>query len=128
MGPAKEIVRQPAEYLKKNEKHPPLPESWFICGFLCLACYLNIVFYLTEREFKYPDAENRKPKIPASDDKPVMGMRTTKNFITQNAVQNIMSVAKKPEKNFVDTRKGDSHALPPSGLEPKFIHKKVISL
>ncbi|CAD5121547.1 DgyrCDS10046 [Dimorphilus gyrociliatus] len=103
MGPPKEVVRQPAEFLKKNEKHPPLPEK---------------------KEFKYPDSDKRKPKIPPTDEKPVMGMRTTKNFITQNAVQNIMSVAKRPEKNYVDTRKGDAHALPPSGLEPKFINRK----
>ena len=36
-----------------------------------------------------------------------------------------MSVPKKPEKNFVDTKGGDKQPLDPSGLEPKYIHKKV---
>ena len=55
-----------------------------------------------------------------------MGLKTTKNFITQNAVEAIMSVPAKPEKNFVDTKKGDKQYLDTSGMEPKFIHKKVI--
>jgi hypothetical protein len=53
-----------------------------------------------------------------------MGLRTTKNFITQNAVENIMAVPKKPQKVYVDTRRGDKHCLVPSGLEPVFLHKK----
>merc|ERR1712243_124205 len=53
-----------------------------------------------------------------------MGLKTTKDFITTNAVENIMSVPKKPEKNFVDTRGGDKQPLEPSGLEPRYIHKK----
>jgi len=54
-----------------------------------------------------------------------MGLKTTKNFITTNAVQNITSVPKRAEKIYVDTRKGDKNYLEPSGLEPVFIHKKV---
>lgn len=82
----------------------------------------------TETEFKYPDEERRRPKVPQKDDKPLMGLKTTKNFITTNAVQNITSVPKKPEKVFVDTKKGDKNMLEPSGLEPKYIHKKVITI
>lgn len=59
------------------------------------------------------------------DDMPIMGLKTTKNFITQNAVENIMSVPTKPAKNYVDSRGGDKQPLTPSGLEPKFVHKKV---
>ena len=57
-----------------------------------------------------------------------MGLKTNKNFITTNAVENITSVPKKPEKKFVDTRNGDSHNLIPSGLEPMYVHKKVSGL
>ena len=35
-----------------------------------------------------------------------------------------MSVPKKPEKKFVDTRVGATHPLTPSGLTPKFTQKK----
>lgn len=36
-----------------------------------------------------------------------------------------MSVPKKPAKKYVDTRIGDTQDLIPSGMEPKFIQKKV---
>jgi hypothetical protein len=63
--------------------------------------------------------------VPDRKDQPLMGLKSTKNFITTNAVNNITSVPKKPEKKFVDTRRGDQHNLIPSGLEPIFVHKKV---
>jgi hypothetical protein len=81
---------------------------------------------LTARQFRYPDSDQRKPPVPKVDEKPVMGLKTNKNFITENAVQNIMAVPKKPEKAYVDTCKGDKHSLIPSGLEPVFLHKKVM--
>ena len=54
-----------------------------------------------------------------------MGLKTMKNFITTNAVQNITSVPKQPGKIYVDTRRGDKNSLEPSGLEPVYIHKKI---
>lgn len=53
-----------------------------------------------------------------------MGLSSTKNHITTNAVENIMSVPKMPEKKFVDTRGGATHQLVPSGLTPKYVNKK----
>jgi len=103
MGPAKVQTRPPNEFMKKHEKEPKLPEN-------------------TEK-FKYPD-DNRKPAVPRRDEQPIMGLKTNKNFITQNAVENIMSVPRKPERNYADTRKGDIHPLETSGLEPKYTHKK----
>jgi hypothetical protein len=38
--------------------------------------------------FTYNDS--LKPKIPSKDDKPVMGIRSSKNFITANAVEAIL--------------------------------------
>ena len=35
-----------------------------------------------------------------------------------------MSVPKKPEKKFVDTRGGATHPLEASGLTPKYVNKK----
>lgn len=105
MGPAKVQTRAPNEFLKKYENTQPLTGK-------------------EEHSFHYGDEEHRKPPVPKHDEKPIMGLKTEKNFITQNAVQNIMSVPKKPEKNYVDTRKGDKHLLDPSGLEPKYIKKK----
>lgn len=103
MGPAKVETRAPQNFVKKHEKEPKLPDR---------------------TPFKYPDDDRKKPSVPRRDEQPILGLKTTKDFIKQNAVENIMSVPKKPEKNFVDTKGGDKQPLDPSGLEPKYIHKK----
>lgn len=83
-----------------------------------------MLIYAGTSTFKYEN-ENRKPPVPRRDEMPVHGIRTTKNFITQNAVENIMSVPKQPQKKYVDTKKGDTQNLIPSGMEPIYVHKKV---
>jgi hypothetical protein len=40
-----------------------------------------------------------------------MGAKTSKNFITTNAVNNIMTVPKKPAANYVDTATGARQEL-----------------
>jgi hypothetical protein len=68
---------------------------------------------------------SRKPPVPDPiTDRPMLGVKTNKNFISQNAVDAIMAVPRKPEKNLVDTRKGDKFPLEPSGLAPIYIKKK----
>ena len=91
---------------------------------------VNELFFdlILEKDFKYEDEDRKKPAVPKRDDQPIFGLKTNKNFITSNAVENIMSVPKKPEKNYVDTKKGDKNPLEPSGLEPKYIHKKVLKI
>ncbi|KAJ8314041.1 hypothetical protein KUTeg_008602 [Tegillarca granosa] len=103
MGQAKVPLNTTENYLKKHSKEPILPDR---------------------RQFEYPDAERKKPLVPAKVDQPLMGIKTTKNFITTNAVQNITSIPKKPEKIYVDTKKGDKNLLEPSGLEPVYLHRK----
>jgi len=80
---------------------------------------------VSAKQFKYPDCELRKPPVPRPNDRPVMGLRTTKNYVTQNAVENIQSIPPRPTKTMVDTRRGDKQSLVPSGLEPVYVHKKV---
>ena len=41
--------------------------------------------------------EKRKDPVPLRTEKPIMGLVTEKNFIVANAVENILSVPKKPE-------------------------------
>ena len=65
----------------------------------------------TGKPFRYPDSESRRPAVPSHTDKPQMGAKTTKNFITTNAVNNIMSVPKKPPANYVDTATGARQEL-----------------
>lgn len=86
----------------------------------------KFISFFSEQKFEYADADRKKPAVPTSkDEPPLLGLKTTKNFITKNAVETIMSVPGKPEKKYADTRIGDTHNLIPSGLEPKFVHKKV---
>ena len=82
-------------------------------------------YFVGRSQFQYPDEHCRKPAVPKHTDKPaIMGIRSNKNFITTNAVENIMSVPKKPEKKYADTKVGATHQLDPSGLTPKYRNKK----
>ena len=45
---------------------------------------------LIEKTFNYPDSDKRRPAVPRKDEKPLMGLQSKKNFITSNAVENIM--------------------------------------
>jgi len=103
MGPPKVPLQQPNDFLKKRSKEPQLPEK---------------------SSFKYPDEDQRRPAVPKHNEKPLMGIRSNKDFIKTNAVENIMSVPRKPQKKFADTRSGATHPLTPSGLTPKFTQKK----
>jgi len=103
MGPAQVPLTEPKAFLTKRSKEFKLPEK---------------------KSFTYPDDEKKRPAVPKHTEKPLMGLRSTKNFITTNAVENIMSVPKKPGKKFADTRGGATHDLDPSGLTPKYVNKK----
>lgn len=103
MGPAKVTLTEPKDFLQKHSKEFKLPQK---------------------KSFLYADADKKRPAVPKHTEKPLMGLRSTKNFVTTNAVENIMSVPKKPEKKFVDTRAGTTHNLDPSGLTPKYVNKK----
>lgn len=103
MGQSKVPTRQPNDFLKSHENEPQLPEK---------------------SKFSYKDGNNRRPAVPTKDEVPILGLKTNKDFIKQNAVENIMSVPKKAEKNFVDTRGGHKQPLETSGMEPVYVHKK----
>nr|XP_015207455.1 PREDICTED: enkurin isoform X1 [Lepisosteus oculatus] len=111
MGPAKVEVPSPENYLLKHSKEPRLPDKGDVLDF-------------AEKPFTHKDDERKKPRVPAKTDHPVMGIQTKKNFITANAIENIMAVPKKPQPTYVDTRRGDKQPLETSGLVPKFVKKK----
>lgn len=46
-------------------------------------------------KFTRPLVRAKKPAVPSRDEKPVMGLQTTKNFLVANAVENILAVPKK---------------------------------
>ena len=69
--------------------------------------------------------EPRKARLPDPvKDRPQLGIKTSKNFISQNAVDAILAVPKQPERNLVDTRNGHKFLLDPSGLQPIYVQKK----
>jgi hypothetical protein len=53
-----------------------------------------------------------------------MGSKSNKNYVTTNAVNNIMAVPRKPAAKYVDTVSGDTFDLVASGLVPKYTNKK----
>jgi archaellum component FlaC len=48
------------------------------------------------------DTRPVKAPVPSRDDKPVMGLVSQKNFVTANAVDNILAVPKKPVSNEIN--------------------------
>lgn len=46
------------------------------------------------RKFSY-DHHHKKDPVPCHKDKPIMGQRSNRNFIITNAVENILSTAKR---------------------------------
>ena len=52
-----------------------------------------------------------------------MAEKTSKNFITTNAVSNILAVPTKPTPKYVDSPFGAAHNLEGSGLMPLYTHK-----
>ena len=70
-----------------------------------------LILSISVSKFERPNPEARRPPVPKKDEKPVMGLNSNKNFIHTNAVENIMSVAKKPTPKYVDKPSGTTNNL-----------------
>lgn len=110
MGYLKEPVPKPDNFLKAHAKefthqfpNPPNPPN---------------------PNDKKLDEQPRKPAVPRHNEQPLLGLKTNKNFLSQNAVDAIMTVPRKPEKNVVDSRKGAKYNLEPSGMTPVYVKKQ----
>ncbi|KAF5904318.1 enkurin, partial [Clarias magur] len=104
MGPPKVEVPSPEKYLLKHSRQPKLPEK---------------------KPFSYgDDVQPRKPPVPARTEQPLMGVRTKRDFVRSNAVENKMAVPRKPQPMYTHTKHGDKQPLENSGLVPKYIKKK----
>ncbi len=112
-------LNPPQSFLKKHSKEPQLTGS--VCSPSLCVCALMLP--LTDTDFKFSDV--RKPPVPGHTERPQMGAKSTRNFIATNAVNNIISVPRKPAPIYVDTSAGSKHQLEESGLVPKYINKKV---
>merc|ERR1712216_880285 len=97
MGPLKVPPPEPQRYLKAYTREDnKLPEP----------C-----------KFTFDDVMERKPGVPSKDDKPVMGLVTSKNFITCNAVENILAVPKKTDVRKVSYMNKKGYGKVPQYLE-----------
>merc|ERR1712046_452010 len=97
MGPLKVPAPEPNKFLKAYTREDnKLPEP---------------------RKFEYTDSKNRKGKVPTRDEKPVMGLVTSKNFITCNAVENILAVPKKTDVRQVSYMNKKGYGKVPAYLE-----------
>ncbi|PSN38359.1 hypothetical protein C0J52_06916 [Blattella germanica] len=47
-----------------------------------------------------------------------------RDFCHKNVIQAVRLAPRQPQRNYVDTKKGDTYPLQPSGLEPHYILKK----
>ncbi|MGH0173882.1 UNVERIFIED_CONTAM: hypothetical protein FKN15_066645 [Acipenser sinensis] len=119
MGPVKVDVPSPEKFLQKHSKEPKLADR----STESLGKQDDCIDF-TETPLKKLCDDQKKPRVPLRTDHPVMGIQTKKNLIKTNAVETIMSVPKKPQPNYVDTRRGDKQLLDTSGLVPKFTNKK----
>ena len=77
-----------------NETLPPGTDS------------LNLV-----RNFSY-DCRHKKDSVPKVNERPVHGLKSNKNFIVTNAIENILSAAKKSEEAEDWTKKKDYGQIP----------------
>merc|ERR1711959_17082 len=97
MGPLKVKVPEPQKFLKAYTREDnKLPEP---------------------RKFDYHDVTERKPTVPTRSEKPVMGLVTSKNFITCNAVENILAVPKKTDVRQVSYMNKKGYGKVPAYLE-----------
>ena len=63
------------------------------------------------RNFSY-DCKHKKDSVPCVSDKPVQGLKSSKNFIMINAIENILSVAKRAPEPIDWTKKKDYGRTP----------------
>merc|ERR1711966_436046 len=68
-------------------------------------------------KFDYTDTACRRPAVPRRDEKPVQGLVTSKNFITCNAVENILAVPKKTDVRQVSYMNKKGYGKVPAYLE-----------
>jgi len=87
----------PQRFLKKKEGAPPLPPAG---------------------KFERQTATQKRAAVPRRLDKPVMGLRTEKNFVVANAVENILTACKKPPREAPRAT-----SLPEFGKPPKYLER-----
>lgn len=68
--------------------------------------------------FQYSDAATRKPSVPTREQKPIYGLKTSKDYVTANAVENILRIPA-PNRN----EEPDWLQKPDYGQVPEYLRK-----
>lgn len=66
----------------------------------------------TKKQKADRDDKTKRENVPKVDDKPIMGLKSNKNFIIANAVQNILAAPKQQPEEFAYTQKKDYGQTP----------------
>jgi len=86
------------EELEQWDTTIKLQVTWIISS-------IHFIPFLGESAFKY-DENYKKPDVPRVQEKPIMGLKTQKNYIVANAVENMLSQPKviEGQKKFVEKK------------------------
>lgn len=78
---------------------------------------------LSGTSFKYPDVDSRKPRVPVHTDRPQPGAKSSRNFVTTNAMKTVLTVPKEPNPRYVDRPTGSAFNLEVHArLSQTFLH------
>lgn len=103
--------RRPAATMGPLKVTPPNPQNF-------LKSYTREDNKLPEpQKFEFTDAVDKKPAVPRRNERPVLGLVTSKNFITCNAVENILAVPKKTDVRQVSYMNKKGYGKVPAYLE-----------
>ncbi|PNF26726.1 Enkurin [Cryptotermes secundus] len=142
-GFAKVPLNTPSEYLKKNSRilpHcPKIEEPRCLLSQRLPKIPTRIQAAKKQQDKQAEDAsqccsypvvkEEIKPEakqdLEQTQGNPKRKGKDRHNYCHQNIVQAVRLVPHQPKHNYVDTKKGDAHALQSSGLEPHYILRKT---
>merc|ERR1711937_820357 len=103
--------RRPAATMGPLKVTPPNPQNF-------LKSYTREDNKLPEpKKFEFTDAVDKKPAVPRRNERPVLGLVTSKNFIACNAVENILAVPKKTDVHQVSYMNKKGYGKVPAYLE-----------
>lgn len=76
--------------------------------------FVSVIYFLAEKLRN--KSEFKKPDVPKLDEKPIMGLKSDKNFITANAVEVILMGTKKKPQTSEDFLKKKNYGKVPDYL------------
>jgi hypothetical protein len=87
----------PSNFLRRNSQGHVLPKQF-------------------SQKFERQDA-TKKPSVPSSEDKPIMGLKTSKNFIVSNATQAIIQEPKRLKEEETSFLEKETYGKVPEYLQ-----------